>query len=124
MNSDGGVLIVGVRENKECGKNEIIGVEAEFGKLQDQTLDGYRRMIVDLIKDYFPSYIFNHLNRYFQITFETLDAVTVCGILVKKSDRRAFLTLNKTDHFFVRTDASTRELFGEEIVEYCETRFG
>lgn len=34
------------------------------------------------------------------------------------------MTLNKTDKFFIRVGASTREINGEEMVAYCERRFG
>ena len=80
-------------------------------------------MIVDLIRDYFPSNIFNHMNDYFQIEFDVIDAVTVCSVRVNRSDKRAFLKLNKSDHFYIRTDASTRELMGEAILDYCQNRF-
>ncbi|NOD36653.1 MULTISPECIES: DUF2196 domain-containing protein [unclassified Ruegeria] len=123
LNSDGGLLVIGVRENKETGIDEVIGVEREFEKLKDQSQDGYRRMIVDLVKDYFPSAVFNHLNSYLQIDFEEIDGLLVCGVRVTKSDRRVFLKLKGADYFFIRTDASTRELIGEEILDYCEKRF-
>ena len=123
LNSDGGTLIVGVRENKDTETDEIIGVQLEFNKLQDGTQDGYRRMIVDLVKDHFPSNIFNHLNDYIEIVFQDIGTAKLCGIKIKRSDKRVFLKLNKSDHFFIRTDASTRELSGEEIVDYCQNRF-
>lgn len=124
LNSDGGTLIIGVRENKSGGKDQVIGIEREFESLKDPCQDGYRRMIVDLIKNYFPSNIFNHLNKYFQIDFEEVNDLIVCGITVAKSDKKAFIKLKNTDHFYIRTDASTRELTGEETVDYCQTRFG
>ena len=123
LNSDGGTLIIGVRENKENCVDEIIGVELEFQSLRDASQDGYRRMIVDLIKDYFPSNIFNHLNSYFRIEFEKINDLLVCGIVVAKSDKKVFLKLNNIDHFFIRADASTREISGEQIVDYCQSRF-
>jgi uncharacterized repeat protein (TIGR03833 family) len=123
LNSDGGTLIIGVRENKKGGEDQVIGIEREFKSLKDSCQDGYRRMIVDLIKDYFSTNIFNHLNKYFHIDFEEVNNLTVCGIKVSKSDKKAFIKLNNTDHFYIRTDASTRELTGEETVDYCQTRF-
>lgn len=123
LNSNGGTLIIGVKENKDGTEDKIVGVEQEYEKLKDPCQDGYRRMMVDLIKDYFPSNIFNHLDDYFRIDFEEIDGKNVCGITVSKSDKRVFLKLNGVDHFFIRTDASTRELAGEEIVEYCQSRF-
>jgi len=124
LNSDGGTLIIGVKENKEGGKDEVLGIEPEYQFLRDPCHDGYRRMVVDLIKDYFPSNIFNHLNKYIQIDLENINDLTLCVITVSKSDKRVFLKLNGADHFFIRTDASTRELVGEEIIDYCQNRFG
>lgn len=124
LNSDGGNLIIGIKENKTAKKDEIIGIESEFYKLQDQCVDGYRRMIVDqIIKEYFPSNIFHHINDYLHINFEKLEEKTICHIQVMKSDSKVFITHKKEVYFFVRIDASTREIHGEEIVDYCMKRF-
>ena len=123
LNSDGGTLVVGVKEDKEKKIDEIIGIELEYSSLRDSSKDGYRRMIIDLIKDYLPSSLFNQINKYFTIEFETIDGLTVCGIVVAKSDKKVFLKLQGKDYFYIRTDASTREIMGEEIVDYCESRF-
>ncbi len=123
LNSDGGTLVIGVREDKVKNTDEVIGVELEYSFLKDSSQDGYRRMLLDLIKDYLPRSIFNQFNRYFQIDFETIDGLTVCGITVQKSDKRVFLKLKGTDYFYIRTDASTREITGDEMVDYCENRF-
>ena len=80
-------------------------------------------MLIDLIKDHFPTDIFNHLNQYIQIKFEEINGKTICGITATRSDQRVFLKLKGIDHFYIRTDASTRELQGEEIIEYCLKRF-
>lgn len=124
LNSDGGTLIIGVKENKLSGEDQVIGIEQEFKVLKDSSQDGYRRMVVDLIKDYFSSTIFNHLHKYFEISFEEISGVIVCGIKVAKSDKKAFIKLKNIDYFYIRTDASTRELAGEQIVDYCQSRFG
>ncbi len=123
LNTDGGTLIIGIKENKDNNEDEIIGIEVEYPKLKDQCEDGYRRMLVDIIKTYFSPDIFNHLNQYLKITFEKINGKLVCGIAATKSDIRVFLTLNNKDHFYIRTDASTRELEGEQIVDYCIKRF-
>ena len=123
LNSDGGTLVIGVKEDKEKKVDEVIGIELEYSSLRDASKDGYRRMVVDLIKDYLPSSLFNQLNKYFTIKFETIDGLTVCGIVVVKSDKKVFLKLQAKDYFYIRTDASTREIMGEEIVDYCESRF-
>lgn len=124
LNTDGGYLIIGVKENKDGGADEIVGVESEYFELPDKCDDGYRRMIIDsVIKPYLPSKIFNHINDYLKITFERMGGNTVCAIGASKSDVRVFITLNNTDKFFIRVDSSTREINGEEIVDYCDKRF-
>ena len=124
LNSDGGTLLIGVKENKDTKDDEVIGVESEFSALKDPCTDGYRRKILDrVIKPYLPTFVFNHFNNYLKIEFCEIDGKQVCGIRINKSDAKVFMNLQNKDRFFVRIDASTRELAGEEIVDYCIKRF-
>jgi uncharacterized repeat protein (TIGR03833 family) len=126
-NTEGGNLIIGIKEIKEHGKEDkIIGIEDEFKKLKnkDYCTDGYRRMILDeVIKPYFPETIFNHLNQHISINFPKKDSKTLCWIKINKGDHKVFLKLNGKDHFFIKVDAEVRELLGREIVDYCEKHF-
>jgi len=123
LNTDGGTLIIGVKENKNDHGDEVVGIELEFEQLKDPCQDGYRRMLIDVVKEYFPASIFNHINQYIKIYFVEVNEKIVCAIAASKSDQKVFLRLKNVDHFCIRTDASTRELHGEEIVDYCEKRF-
>jgi len=122
LNTDGGYLVIGVKEIKG-GADEVVGVESEYGKLRDPCADGYRRMILDVIQEYFPAFVFNHINNYIRISFEEITGATICGIRAMKSDKKVFLNINNEDMFFIRVDASTRQIKGEEVVDYCVTRF-
>jgi len=125
LNTDGGALIIGVKENKDNNEDEIIGIESEFKKLSDPCTDGYRRKLIDsIVKPYFPSTVFNHFNNYLQIIFEEVEDRLICYIKIAKSDQKVFLTIKNQDYFYIRVDASTRQLIGEEIVDYCVRRFG
>ena len=105
-------------------EDEVIGIEAELNKLQDRCNDGYRRMIVDqIIKVYFPIHVLHHFNDYMRIHFVEVNGKTVCWIDVTRSSDQIFLTDNEKDFFFVRIDASTRKLQGQDIVKYCLRRF-
>lgn len=124
LNADGGHLVIGVKEVKDKDEVEVIGVNSEIPKLKDKTYDGYRRMLLDsVIYPYFPSFIFNRINDYLKISFHEIGEVTVCLLSIVKSDRRVFLRLNNKDVFMVRIDASTRQIIGEDLVEYCLGRF-
>ena len=124
LNADGGHLFIGIKETMGQDEVEIIGIDSEIHKLKDKTLDGYRRMLLDtVIKKYFPSYVFNRINDYLQIHFHKINDLTICKLQVFKSSKRVFLKINNQDIFMVRIDASTRQITGEEIVEYCINRF-
>jgi uncharacterized repeat protein (TIGR03833 family) len=124
LNTHGGHLVIGIKENKTKVPDEIIGIESEFGKLEDQCTDGYRRMIVDsIIRKYFHPDIYNHFSDYIKITFPEINEMQVCWIQIEKSEVSAFLTIRNEDYFFIRLDAETRQLVGKEMVEYCAKRF-
>jgi uncharacterized repeat protein (TIGR03833 family) len=124
LNADGGYLVIGVKEIKDHDEVEVIGLNSEIHKLKDKTLDGYRRMLLDsVLNPYFPSFVFNRINDYLKISFHDVGEATVCLVNVAKSDRRVFLKINNRDAFYVRIDASTRQIVGEDVVEYCLERF-
>lgn len=124
LNSDGGTLVIGIKEDKQGKVDDIISIESEYFKLKDPCEDGYRRAIVDsIIKPYFPSGIMNRISEYIQISFEEVEEKTLCVLRVSKSDVKVFLKISGVDCFFIRVDASTREITGEQVVDYCEKRF-
>ncbi|MGV8152340.1 MAG: helix-turn-helix domain-containing protein [Candidatus Nanoarchaeia archaeon] len=125
LNSDGGNLIIGIRENKNSKQEvEIVGIQEEFGKLSDKTKDGYKRMIIDeIIKPYFPSKIIDNLNKYLQIEFISVQEKLLCWIRINKSESRVFLNLEGKEIFMIRIESENRELNGEKLVDYCIRRF-
>lgn len=123
-NADGGNLIVGVKEDKVSAEPEVIGVESEFGKLKDSNTDGYRRMIIDdVVLKFLPDFFLHRINDYLRISFEEIAGHEVCHITVLRGDQAVFVKSNR-EQFFVRIEASTREIAGEGLVEYCRRRFG
>ncbi len=124
LNSEGGFLVIGIKETKDSDENQIVGIESEYGKLRDKTQDGYRRMILDeVIKPYLPSQVLNHFNDYFEFSFEAIEDKTVLGVKIRPSDSRVFVEIANESIFFVRIDASTRQLSGPDLVDFCTRRF-
>lgn len=125
LNSDGGSLILGVKENKDRDTLEILGLAEDFKKLKKPTKDEYRRVITDeILRTFLPSKIYNHLNDYISFDFVEIDGKTILWIKIKKSDSRVFLNLNGREIFFIRVDAETRALEGEKLVDYCIKTWG
>ncbi|MDD1684405.1 MAG: tetratricopeptide repeat protein, partial [Methanoregula sp.] len=124
LNTEGGNLIIGIRENKGGAPDEIIGIENEFSKLKDPCPDGYRRMLVDeIIKRFFPSEIFHHLSNYIRIHFMKQKEGTLCWLEIKKAGDGVFLTVQGEEYFFIRIDAETRQIADKALVDYCRKHF-
>ncbi len=120
LNSDGGNLVIGIREDKEKEMFEIVGIQEDLKKLKGQGTDHYKRIIIDeIIHTYFPSRLFNHLDDYLSFEFVVIDGKTLCWMHVKKSDFKTFLKVNSKDVFIIRVDSENRTLEGEKLVEYC-----
>lgn len=125
LNSDGGNLIMGLREKKEKGSFEITGIEEDMKKIRGYGVDSYKRMIIDeIIKTFFPTKIFNHLDNYISFEFVAIDGKTICWIKVKRGDSKIFLKINNKEIFMIRIDSENRTLEGEKLVDYCIRNWG
>jgi predicted HTH transcriptional regulator/uncharacterized protein YwbE len=127
LNSQGGNLVLGVKENREKGF-EIVGINIDMEKLKAQnkdfSKDGYKRMIIDdIIRPYFPFKIYNSLNEYIQFSFEEVNGKTLCNIKIHPSRSKIFLNLEGRKIFMIRTETETRQIVDEELVDYCMKRF-
>lgn len=124
LNGDGGTLLIGIKEVKGSENIEVIGIDSELNKVQDKSRDGYRRMLVDaILVKFFPSIVSNRINDHLVISFVEIDNRSICRIDIKKSTKPVFLTINNKQFFMVRIDASSREIQGEAVLEYCSDRF-
>jgi uncharacterized repeat protein (TIGR03833 family) len=125
LNSGGGRLVVGVKEDKAGQGNAVVGIERDYSGLKDKCEDGYRRKIVDgIVETYFPEDILNNFDKYLRLHFHPEGEETLCIVDVTPSEKPVFLTVNKKEKLFViRVDASNRILETEETVKYCSDRF-
>ena len=125
LNSDGGNLIIGVKENKEKKSFEILGIDEDMKRAREPDIDSYKRIIIDeIIRAFLPPKIFNHLNDYLSFEFATIEEKTVCWTKIKRSDSRVFLKINDKEIFMIRVDSENRTLEGEKLVDYCIKKWG
>lgn len=124
LNTEGGNLVIGIKENKGGQENEIIGVESEFSQLKDHCTDGYRRMLIDeIIRKYLPPEIFHHLGNHIRIHFMKIEEHTLCWLEIKKADDAVFVKIQDDEFFFIRIDAETRQIADKALVSYVRKRF-
>jgi tetratricopeptide (TPR) repeat protein len=124
LNTEGGNLVIGIKENKGGAPNQIIGIENEYPKLKDPCPDGYRRMLIDeIIRKYLPSEIFHHLSTYVRIHFMKMEDRILCWLEIRKADDGVFLKVQDDELFFIRIDAETRQITDKSLVDYCRKHF-
>ena len=62
-------------------------------------------------------------NKYLKIEFLDIEDKKVCVIHANKSDKQVFLSIKKEELFYIRIDASSRMIEGQDLVNYCMGRF-
>ena len=82
-------------------------------------------MLVDIIvKRYLPNFMLHRINDFLKIELVEIEGVTVCYLKINRSDLPVFTQHNnRDDRFFVRIDASTREIQGADLLNYSNVRF-
>ncbi len=109
LNTDGGVMLIGVDDD-----GNVTGVERD----NFQNEDKYLRHIDNLINQHIGS---EHLQliRYGLVSIRGTKVVMIrCG----RSDDPAFLKNNNEEGFFIRTGPASRKLSPSQILKYLEAR--
>lgn len=110
LNTDGGTLFVGVRDD-----GEILGVESEINKLHKGTADKFLLHFKNLVKTKLGAKNYPLLDW----RLETLDDKQILVVRTKRGSEPTFID----DDFYVRTNPATDKLQGESLVKYIAARF-
>jgi len=111
MNSDGGVLLIGVANDKT-----VVGIQDELKRVKGKNRDGYELVLRKAIEDA----VGRKNEVLLQIQFEPWGDKEICRVDVKRSvTGQVFLKSKKGDQeFWVRFGNSTKKLTGEEMIDY------
>lgn len=110
LNSDGGMLLIGVRDD-----TTIIGIENEIQKLF-KNKDKFLLHLSNKIKSSFGEKVFPLINS----SFKKIKDKNILQIECRSSEKPIWMNEKE---FFVRTDPATEKLEGPNLVEYIKTRF-
>ena len=109
MNSDGGILLVGVEDN-----GTIMGIER----------DGFENE--DRCRLYFKSLINHHIgpefSRFVTLKIFFLEEKMLLVIECERVRKPVFLTVGKNEDFFVRSGPSSMKLSMSQMMQYLEER--
>lgn len=111
LNAKGGTLLIGVSDS-----GEVLGLEADGFANEDKMGLHLVNLMKDRVGDVFIPYVHYH--------FEDEEGGRVLAVRCEKGPKAAFVKDGSIQRFYVRGGASTQELQGGSIHEYCKQRFG
>lgn len=111
LNSNGGILLVGVSD-----EGKVIGLEK----------DGFENN--DKLKLYFTNLLKHHVGSQFLpfIDFELfpVEDKHILKVECRESEKRVFLKFGGEEEFYVRNGPSSAKLNGSELIDYVKNKFG
>ncbi len=110
MNSNGGVLIVGVSD-----KGEILGIEQDKFKNDDGFHRHFSNMVARQIGNEYLPFIRSKIIR-------TSDG-NIMKVTCSPSNREVFLKADQNEEFYVRTGPTSVKIDGSELISYVNKRF-
>jgi GTPase SAR1 family protein len=125
LNTKGGDLIIGVKDDKV-----VIGLKKDYTTLArgKKNRDGYRIRLTQLIDTFFPSEVLNLID----FEFKVVRGKEVCWIKIHEAKGPVFVRIpesrkklrkQEAKQFFRRTDSGTKRLDIEESTKYIEDKW-
>jgi len=114
LNTDGGLLYVGVTD-----ESEIFGIESDYATFKKKNRDGFLLHLNNILIKYFTKKIFS----FVEPNIETIDEKDIAIIVVKKSSNPVFITEKGEKLFYIRGTASVQKLDLEETAGYIRAHW-
>lgn len=115
LNSDGGVLLVGVDD-----QGHAIGLENDYKTLKKPDRDGYEAFLTGLLLGIYG----NDLSRHIRIDFHDVDGRDVCRVAASPAPKPIFIPDGRGDeHLYIRAGNTTRQLSTRQALDYCKQRW-
>lgn len=111
LNAKGGTLLIGVSDS-----GEVLGLDGDSFPNEDKMGLHLVNLMKDRVGEVFLPYV--------HYRFEDEEGGRVLAVRCDKGPKAAFVKDGGVQRFFVRGGASTQELQGASIPEYCKQRFG
>lgn len=116
LNSNGGYLFMGVKDNKT-----ILGIEKDFSVLNKATEDAFELHFTNIINKYLGAE-----NRpCVTMRFAEIDDKTISIVIIpKRGPREVYLTLEGQPFFFIRSGNSSQPLDVKQATIYIKEHWG
>ena len=114
-NADGGTLLIGVTDD-----GTVLGLEADYKTLGKKgNPDGYELFLTDLLLAQRLKF-----TGLLSTSFHRVGGKTVCKITAQPAPEPVWVTVGGSEHLYVRTNNSTRDLSGSDAYNYARRKWG
>jgi len=113
MNSKGGTLLIGVKDDQE-----ILGLETDFNSFTQRKdkHDAFQLHLDSILERSFSSSCHSLLT----INFPLIHGEKICKIIVKPASKASYFEKTK---FFIRRNGSSKELLAGDMMDYINEHF-
>ena len=121
LNSDGGVLMIGVSDDKVA-----LGLEADYRTITDKpNKDGFLLTLQQTLSNAFGT---DNFTRYLRIDFCNISGKEICVVYVRPARSEMFVqektALGSKQSFYIRVSNATKSLEGAEMMSYVRQHWG
>lgn len=109
MNSNGGMLLIGVDDD-----GTILGLENDYKTLSKGNKDGFMLTLTTLINNTLGK----QTHKFVSIKIVTINDKEICVIQVEKSNAPVFMVKGENEEFFIRASASSQPLGLKDTMAY------
>ena len=109
MNSDGGILLIGVADD-----GEILGLDADNFATEDKCRLHFKNLL--------NAHIGAEYTRFIHLKVVTVNDNEILIIECERVRRPVFLTVGKNEDFFIRSGPSNTKLTMSQMVKYLSER--
>jgi len=111
MNSNGGILLIGVSDDEK-----ILGIEKDYPTLRKQDGDGFIQFLVQVMHNRLGK----EFSQYISANIRNVDGKDICIINVKQSQNPVFVKYDNKEEFYIRASATSQPLNVREAMEYMQ----
>ena len=115
MNAKGGMVLIGVDDNKN-----ILGIEKDYKTLgRKQNADEFLLKL----SEYLNRVIGTNFNNFCSIKIESINGKEICILNCQKSDEPLFIKKNNETLFFIRSGTQCKSLNAKEQHDYTKSHW-
>ncbi|MDX2507839.1 MAG: putative DNA binding domain-containing protein [Gammaproteobacteria bacterium] len=110
MNTNGGILLIGIKDD-----STILGIDADEFENEDKILLHFKNLLSQHIGLEFSNFI--------NLNIDQIEGKTILVIECERADRPAFLYIKNEEEFYIRSGPASVKLSVSKVIKYIQNRY-